>query len=53
MKRAAVITLGPHGRNVVIESETGNHRSTKDGVTVVKNVFMSDRLSEVGAALIR
>lgn len=38
---------------MIIESETGNHRSTKDGVTVVKNVQMPDRLSEMGAALIR
>ncbi|CAK65331.1 unnamed protein product (macronuclear) [Paramecium tetraurelia] len=53
VKKAGVLTLGPQGRNVVIESETGNHRSTKDGVTVVKNVMMSDRLSEMGAAMIR
>lgn len=53
VKRAAVVTLGPFGRNVVIEAEKGNHRVTKDGVTVVRSVFLNDRLAEIGAALIR
>lgn len=44
MKRAAVVTLGPHGRNVVIQQENGLPRITKDGVTVVRSVFLEDRL---------
>jgi chaperonin GroEL len=38
MSRTAAVTLGPMGRNVVIEMDKGEPRITKDGVTVVKHI---------------
>src|SRR3979490_1349030 len=50
---AVKVTLGPKGRNVVIEKSFGAPRSTKDGVTVAKEIELSDRFENLGAQLIR
>src|SRR5512146_1356446 len=50
---AVKVTLGPKGRNVVIEKSFGAPRSTKDGVTVAKEVELTDRFENLGAQLIR
>lgn len=50
---AVVATLGPSGRNVVIEQEQGNPISTKDGVTVAKAVELEDEIENIGAQLVR
>jgi chaperonin GroEL len=50
---AVVATLGPSGRNVVIEQEQGNPVSTKDGVTVAKAVELEDEIENIGAQLVR
>ena len=51
--KCAQVTLGPGGRNALLEYEPGLPKITKDGVTVVKNVYMNDRTSEIGASYIR
>src|SRR5471032_499191 len=53
LANAVRITLGPKGRNVVIEKSFGAPRSTKDGVTVAKEIELSDRFENLGAQLIR
>src|ERR1700757_366333 len=53
LANAVKVTLGPKGRNVVIEKSFGAPRSTKDGVTVAKEVELSDRFENLGAQLIR
>src|SRR5271170_4359856 len=50
---AVKVTLGPKGRNVVIEKSFGAPRITKDGVTVAKEIELSDRFENLGAQLIR
>lgn len=50
---AVVATLGPSGRNVIIEQEIGNPVSTKDGVTVAKAVELEDRIQNIGAQLVK
>src|SRR5450432_4157629 len=50
---AVKITLGPKGRNVVIEKSWGAPRTTKDGVTVAKEIELSDKFENLGAQLIR
>jgi chaperonin GroEL len=47
------VTLGPKGRNVVIEKSYGAPRITKDGVTVAKEIELSDRFENLGAQLVR
>jgi chaperonin GroEL len=47
------VTLGPKGRNVVIERSYGAPRSTKDGVTVAKEIELDDRFENLGVQLIR
>ncbi len=47
------VTLGPRGRNVVIEKKFGGPTSTKDGVTVAKEVELEDYLENMGAQMIR
>jgi chaperonin GroEL len=46
-------TLGPRGRNVVIEKKFGSPTITKDGVTVAKEIELSDSMENVGAQLVR
>ncbi len=53
LNNAVKITLGPKGRNVVIEKSFGAPRITKDGVTVAKEIELSDKFENLGAQLIR
>jgi chaperonin GroEL len=53
LANAVRVTLGPKGRNVVIQSAYGAPRSTKDGVTVAKEIELEDRLENLGAQMIR
>lgn len=50
---AVVATLGPSGRNVIIEQSMGNPISTKDGVTVAKAVELEDTVENIGAQLVK
>ncbi len=50
---AVKVTLGPKGRNVVIEKAFGGPRSTKDGVTVAKEIELADRFENLGARMVR
>jgi chaperonin GroEL len=50
---AVKVTLGPKGRNVVIEKSFGAPRITKDGVTVAKEIELSDKFENLGAQLVR
>ncbi|MBB2961263.1 chaperonin GroEL [Methylobacterium sp. R2-1] len=50
---AVKVTLGPKGRNVVIEKSFGAPRITKDGVTVAKEIELSDRFENMGAQMVR
>ena len=51
--RAARVTLGPKGRNVLLQKSFGAPIVTKDGVTVVKEIELEDRFENIGAKLIR
>jgi chaperonin GroEL len=53
LANAVKVTLGPKGRNVVIEKSFGAPRSTKDGVSVAKDIELSDRFENLGAQMIR
>jgi chaperonin GroEL len=50
---AVKVTLGPKGRNVVIEKSFGAPRTTKDGVTVAKEIELHDRFENMGAQMVR
>ena len=50
---AVKVTLGPKGRNVVIEKKFGGPTITKDGVTVAKEVELADPLENMGAQLVK
>src|SRR5471032_1291332 len=50
---AVKVTLGPKGRNVVIEKSFGTPRSTKDGVTVDKEIELHDKFENMGAQMVR
>jgi chaperonin GroEL len=50
---AVKVTLGPKGRNVVIDKSFGAPRITKDGVTVAKEIELADKFENLGAQLIR
>ncbi len=50
---AVKVTLGPKGRNVVIEKSFGAPRTTKDGVSVAKEIELKDKQQNIGAQLIR
>ena len=50
---AVVSTLGPNGRNVVIEKEHGQVQSTKDGVTVAKHISLKDPVENLGVTLVK
>jgi chaperonin GroEL len=50
---AVKVTLGPKGRNVVIEKSYGAPRSTKDGVTVAKEIELADKFENMGAQMVR
>jgi chaperonin GroEL len=53
LANAVKITLGPKGRNVIIEKSFGAPRSTKDGVTVAKEIELADKFENMGAQMIR
>src|SRR6187431_3784931 len=50
---AVKVTLGPKGRNVVIEKKFGSPTITKDGVTVAKEIELPDALENAGAQMVR
>ena len=50
---AVKVTLGPKGRNVLIEKSFGAPRITKDGVTVAKEIELSDKFENMGAQMVR
>ena len=53
MADAVKVTLGPKGRNVVIEKKYGSPLITKDGVTVAKQIDLQDPLENIGAQMVR
>ena len=53
LANAVKVTLGPKGRNVVIEKSFGAPRITKDGVTVAKEVELEDKFENMGAQMLR
>ena len=53
LANAVKVTLGPKGRNVVIEKSFGAPRTTKDGVTVAKEIELEDKFENMGAQLVR
>src|ERR1700678_1175090 len=53
LANAVKVTLGPKGRNVVIEKSYGAPRSTKDGVTVAKEIELDDKFENLGAQMVR
>ncbi|MBD3771385.1 MAG: chaperonin GroEL, partial [Rhodobacterales bacterium] len=53
LANAVKVTLGPKGRNVVIEKSFGAPRTTKDGVTVAKEIALEDKLENMGAQMLR
>src|SRR5687767_7637904 len=50
---AVKVTLGPRGRNVVIEKKFGNPTITKDGVTVAKEIELEDPVENMGAQMVK
>ena len=53
LANAVTSTLGPNGRNVIIEQSAGNPTSTKDGVTVAKAMELEDTIENMGAQLVK
>ena len=53
LANAVKVTLGPKGRNVVIEKKFGAPQVTKDGVTVAKQVELEDRMQNMGAQMVK
>src|SRR5881409_239139 len=53
LARAVKVTLGPSGRNVVIEKSFGSPTVTKDGVTVAKEIELEDSYENMGAQMVR
>jgi chaperonin GroEL len=53
LANAVKVTLGPKGRNVVLDKSFGAPRITKDGVTVAKEIELSDKFENMGAQLVR
>ncbi|NOZ79180.1 MAG: chaperonin GroEL [Acidobacteria bacterium] len=53
LANAVKVTLGPKGRNVVIEKKFGSPTITKDGVTVAKEIELPDKLENMGAQMVR
>ena len=53
LANAVKVTLGPKGRNVVIEKKFGAPTITKDGVTVAKEIELSDKVEDVGAQMLK
>ena len=53
LANAVRVTLGPKGRNVVIDKSFGSPTITKDGVTVAKAIEFADKQQNIGAQLVR
>lgn len=53
LANAVKVTLGPKGRNVVIQNEYGEYQITKDGVTVAKSVELENKIENLGAKLVK
>src|SRR5512147_654598 len=53
LANAVKVTLGPKGRNVVLEKSFGAPRTTKDGVTVAKEIELGDKFENMGAQMVR
>ena len=53
LANAVKVTLGPKGRNVIIEKSFGAPRTTKDGVTVAKEIELEDKFENMGAQMLR
>jgi chaperonin GroEL len=53
LAKAVIVTLGPKGRNVVIKKSFGSPLSTKDGVTVAKEISLKDKFENMGAQLVK
>ncbi|KAK7355340.1 hypothetical protein VNO80_14595 [Phaseolus coccineus] len=53
LAEAVKVTMGPKGRNVVIEQSFGGPKVTKDGVTVAKSIEFKDKVKNVGASLVK
>src|SRR5215210_4724129 len=53
LANAVKVTLGPKGRNVVLDKSYGAPRITKDGVTVAKEIELSDKFENMGAQMVR
>ncbi len=53
LAKAVVVTLGPRGRNVVLDKGFGSPTITKDGVTVAKEIELEDKFENIGAELVK
>ncbi len=53
LANAVKVTLGPKGRNVILEKSFGAPRTTKDGVTVAKEIELEDKFENMGAQMVR
>ena len=53
LARAVRVTLGPRGRNVIIEKSFGSPTVTKDGVTVAREIELEDKFEDMGARMVR
>src|SRR5699024_4762329 len=53
LSNAVKVTLGPKGRNVIIDKKIGAPQITKDGVTVAKEVELEDAIANMGAQMVR
>ena len=53
LARAVKVTLGPKGRNVIIQKSFGSPTVTKDGVTVAKEIELEDKFENMGAQMVR
>src|SRR5674476_914139 len=53
LARAVKVTLGPKGRNVILDKKFGSPLVTKDGVTVAKEIELEDPFENIGAQLVK
>ncbi len=53
LAKAVRATLGPRGRNVILEKSWGSPTVTKDGVTVAKEIELEDKFENIGAQMVR
>ena len=53
LANAVKVTLGPKGRNVLLEKSWGSPKTTKDGVTVAKEIELEDKFENMGAQMVK